>query len=105
MDRLNQTDFEILEVLANGKRNVAANVALEIDADRGYINNRFSYLLSEGLVERVGPKEFSGLYEITPKGRTVVAAKEKYRTDELDEFEQFVDAQTDSHPDNTPSKQ
>lgn len=90
MDRLNQTDFKILAVLAGGKRNVAANVALEIDADRGYINNRFGYLLSEGLVERVGPKERSGLYEITPKGKAAVDHKEKYFSDDVSDFEDFV---------------
>ena len=93
MDRLNKTDFKVLDVLASGKRNVAANVALEIDADRGYINNRFSYLLSEGLVKRVGPKEQSGLYEITAKGQTAVQHREKYLNDEVDDFEAFVEQQ------------
>lgn len=94
MNRLNRTDFEILEVLASGKRNIAANVALEIDADRSYVNNRFSYILEEGLVERVGPKELSGLYEITPKGRVVVENQDKYRSDEVEEFVAFVERQT-----------
>lgn len=93
MDRLNQTDFKILEVLASGKRNVAANVALEIDADRGYINNRFGYLLSEDLVERVGPKERSGLYEITTKGQVAVKHRDTYFTDDIDDFEAYVEQQ------------
>lgn len=97
MDRLNRTDFEILEALADGKRNVAANVALEIDANRSYVNNRFSYILSEGLVERIGPKELSGLYEITPKGRVVVQYQEAYHNDEVDDFEAFVERQTTDH--------
>jgi len=93
MNRLNRTDFAILEVLASGKRNVAANVALEIDADRSYVNNRFSYILEEGLVERVGPKELSGLYEITPKGQAVVRHQDKYRSDRVDNFAAFIDEQ------------
>ena len=101
MNRLNKTDFKILDVLVSGKRNVAANVALEIDADRGYINNRFSYLLSEGLVERVGPKEQSGLYEITAKGQTAVQHREKYLNDEVTDFEAFVEDQTDNGVENT----
>jgi predicted transcriptional regulator len=99
MDRLNRTDFEILEVLASGKRNIAANVALEIDADRSYVNNRFSYILSEGLVERVGPKELSGLYEITPKGQVVVQCREEYRNNKIEDFEAFVEQQIADHPD------
>lgn len=97
MDRLNQTDFKILNVLASGKRNVAANVALEIDVDRGYINSRFGYLLSEDLVERVGPKERSGLYEITSKGQVVVEHKEVYFADDSDDFESFVEQQVSEH--------
>ena len=97
MDRLNQTDFKILNVLASGKRNVAANVALEIDVDRGYINSRFGYLLSEDLVERVGPKERSGLYEITPKGQVAVEHKQVYFADESDDFESFVEQQLSEH--------
>lgn len=97
MDRLNQTDFKILNVLASGKRNVAANVALEIDVDRGYINTRFGYLLSEDLVERVGPKEQSGLYEITAKGQVAVKHKEVYFADESDDFESFVEQQLSEH--------
>ncbi|WP_435099857.1 ArsR family transcriptional regulator [Halorubrum sp. N11] len=93
MDRLNQTDFKILEVLASGKRNVAANVALEIDADRAYINTRFGYLLSEDLVERVGPKEQSGLYVITTKGEIAVEHSEAYFADEINDFEVFVEQQ------------
>jgi predicted transcriptional regulator len=97
MDRLNQTDFKILNVLASGKRNVAANVALEIDVDRGYINSRFGYLLSEDLVERVGPKKRSGLYEITSKGQVVVEHKEVYFADDSDDFESFVEQQVSEH--------
>lgn len=91
MDRINKTDFKILEALADGERNIAANIALEIDADRGYINNRFSYLLSRDLVERVGPKERSGLYQITEKGKVAVEHKQKRLNDEVDDFASFVD--------------
>lgn len=90
MDRINKTDFKILESLTDGERNIAANIALEIDANRGYINNRFSYLLSRGLVRRVGPKERSGLYQITEKGEIAVKHKGKYLNDEVDDFESFV---------------
>lgn len=93
MDLLNPTDFEILEVLLDGTRNIAANIAIEIDTNRSYINSRFSYLLNEDLVERVGPKEESGLYKITEKGKVVVEHKEKYIEDEVDDFEAFVESE------------
>lgn len=93
MDLLNPTDFEILEVLSDGTRNIAANIAIEINANRGYINSRFSYLLNEDLVERVGPKEESGLYKITEKGKVAVEHKEKYIEDEVDDFEAFVESE------------
>ena len=93
MDRINKTDFKILESLADGERNIAANIALEIDANRGYINNRFSYLLSNDLVQRVGPKEQSGLYQITEKGEVAIEHKQRYLNDEVDDFESFVEDQ------------
>jgi len=92
MELLNRTDFKILEVLADGKRNNAANVAVEIDANRSYLNTRFSYLLNEDLVERIGPHEESGLYEITPKGQVVVEHQEAYLNDEINEFDSFIES-------------
>ena len=91
MESLNKTDFDILEVLADGKRNVATNIAIEIEADRGYVNTRLSYLLDEDLVVRVGPKERSGLYEITRKGKLVEENKDKILENEIDNFEEHID--------------
>jgi len=93
MDRANKTDFNILEALADGERNIAANIAIEIDANRGYINNRLGYLRSVDLVQRVGPKEQSGLYQITEKGKLAAENKEKYLNDTVDDFESFIEAQ------------
>jgi predicted transcriptional regulator len=75
--RLNETDFRILTALGNG-RNVASNIALEIDADRGYVNTRLRYLDDVALVERVGPHDASGLYELTERGRFAVSQRELY---------------------------
>ena len=86
---LNETDFDILEVLEGGDRNVAANVAIEIDADRNYVNTRFTQLRNEELVERVGPHDQSGLYEITDKGQVVVEHREEYG--EVDDFSTLVE--------------
>ena len=100
MDRINRTDFNILEALADGERNIAANIALEIDANRGYVNNRFSYLRSMDLVKRVGPKEGSGLYQITEKGKIALKYEEQYFDDEFEDFGAFVEEQlTEQTPD------
>lgn len=72
MAAINPTDYEIMSSIKNRGRNTAANLALELDKDRSYINARFSTLTRLGLVERVGPAPKSGLYEITEKGEQVL---------------------------------
>ena len=83
------TDFLILEVLAENGRNVAPNIALEIDKSRSHVNVRLPVLADYGLVRKVGPAENSGLYEITDRGETTLALREQY--DSSDEFEQLVE--------------
>ena len=63
------TDFQILEALSDGRRNVAANIAIELDKDRAYLNTRLPELEDYGLIKRIGPAENSGLYEITEVGQ------------------------------------
>lgn len=94
MDLLNKTDFEILEVLGEGGRNVAPNIAEEIDASRGYINTRFQTLVAYDLVKKVGPSSNSGLYEITDQGRMAVEHKQAFLDDEIEyDFEEFLQTQ------------
>jgi hypothetical protein len=83
------TDFLILEVLAEKGRNVAPNIALEIDKGRSHVNVRLPVLADYGLVRKVGPAESSGLYEITDRGGAVLALREEY--DSSNEFEQRVE--------------
>lgn len=89
------TDFEILEALSDGKRNTAANLAIEIDRDRAYINSRFPVLADYELVNQVGPAERSGLYEITEKGKIAADNPEAYRDPDVD-FDAFIAARLDS---------
>ena len=89
------TDFLILQYLADGGRNVASNVALEIDKSRSHINVRLPILEDYGLVEKIGPAENSGLYEITPKGRIVLSHREKYDTPDLD-FDALIEQELDA---------
>ena len=83
------TDFLILEVLAEDGRNVAPNIALEIDKSRSHINVRLPQLADYYLVRKVGPAENSGLYEITDKGEAVLALRDQY--DSSDDFEDLVE--------------
>jgi predicted transcriptional regulator len=78
------TDFEILEQLADGKRNVASNLAHHLNKDRAYLNTRFPILHDHGLVERIGPAPSSGLYEITSKGQTALQNRDQYDNPEKD---------------------
>lgn len=86
------TDFDILEALSDGKRNTAANIALEIDRDRAYINTRLPILADHGLLERIGPSPNSGLYEITPRGKAALKHRSAYR-DEAVDFEALVESE------------
>ena len=85
------TDFDILEALSDGKRNTAANIAIEIDRDRAYINTRLPLLADHGLLERIGPAPNSGLYEITPRGRTALKHRSAYH-DESTDFEALIES-------------
>ncbi|MFW5937768.1 MAG: ArsR family transcriptional regulator [Halanaeroarchaeum sp.] len=84
------TDIEVLEALADGRRNTAANLAYHLDKDRSYINTRLPVLTDYGLLERVGPAPNSGLYEITTKGKLVVDHQEKLDDEDVD-FDAFVE--------------
>jgi len=67
------TDFIILESLTDGERNGAVNLAQELDMDRSYVNTRLSILADHKLLDRIGPAQNSGIYQITPLG--VAAAR------------------------------
>jgi len=88
------TDFELLSALSDGKRNTAANLAIEIERNRSYINTRLPVLADYGLVERIGPAERSGLYEITERGLVVLDHREAYDDPDVD-FEALVESEVD----------
>ena len=85
MKLVTPTDFEILDVLSDGRRNNAVNIAAELEKNRSYINTRLPVLRDYGLVERVGPAPNSGLYVITDRGRAVLEHRESYGDEEFDE--------------------
>lgn len=90
MKLVDPTDFEILNALSDGKRNVASNLAIELDRDRAYINSRLPILADYRLVNRIGPAERAGLYEITDKGLTVLNYRDDYHRDDIN-FDDLLD--------------
>ena len=45
------TDFEILQILSNGRRNNAVNIAAHLDKNRAYVNTRLPVLADYGKFE------------------------------------------------------
>jgi len=83
------TDFLILEALENQGRNVATNLQHHTGKSRKNVNIRLPVLADYGLVEKVGPAEHSGLYEVTLRGRLAAFHRDRYG--EVEDFEAFLD--------------
>ena len=83
------TDFLVLEALENHGRNVAPNIAHHTGKNRKNVNTRLPILDDYGLVEKVGPTEHSGLYQITEKGHVVLELRDEY--DDADDFDALVE--------------
>jgi len=90
MKLVDPTDFDVLEVFQEG-RNVAPNVAAELDQDRAYINTRLPQLDDQGLVDKIGPVDNSGLYALTERGRAVIAHRPQYADLDPQAFETLID--------------
>jgi predicted transcriptional regulator len=84
------TDFLILEALQAHGRNVATNLAEHTGKSRKNINSRLPVLADYGLVNKIGPADRSGLYELTKKGKIALMYQDKY--DEVDDFGELVEA-------------
>lgn len=79
------TDFLILEALEENGRNVAPNLAAHTGKSRKNINTRLPVLDDYGLVEKIGPADRSGLYELTARGQTAIRYRDQYGA--VDDFE------------------
>lgn len=88
------TDFLILGALDEHGRNVATNLAHHIPKRRKNINTRMPVLADYGLVEKIGPADESGLYEITAKGRAAIRCRDQY--DDVDDFGHLVESELNS---------
>ncbi|WP_439027030.1 winged helix-turn-helix transcriptional regulator [Haloarchaeobius sp. DT45] len=95
--RLRQpTDFLILEALQAQGRNVATNLAHHTGKSRKNINSRLPVLADYKLVEKIGPADRSGLYEITKKGKIALMYQDQY--DEVDDFGSLIEGPHASDP-------
>lgn len=83
------TDFLILEALEAHGRNVATNLEYHVGKSRKNINTRLPVLADYGLVEKIGPAERSGLYEISREGRIALMYRDQY--DEVEDFEALIE--------------
>ena len=92
------TDFLILEELEDKGRNVATNLAHHTGKSRKNINTRLPVLEDYGLVQKIGPAERSGLYEITSLGKAALVYQDQY--DEVDDFEGLIEGPSPTSADN-----
>lgn len=88
------TDFRILEALYLYGRNVAPNVAIHTDKERRHINTRLPMLADYGLVEKVGPAERSGVYQLTTRGLVAMVLRDRY--DSAEDFDALIEAHLDN---------
>lgn len=86
------TDFLILDALQTHGRNVATNLADLTGKSRKNINTRLPVLADYGLVQKIGPADRSGLYEISDRGERALVYSERY--DEVDDFERLIEQPT-----------
>lgn len=90
--RLNDLDWDILSVMADGKRYTPAYLYNDVGALEKYgddwIRQRVRHLHSEGLIERVGS---SSMYVVSDWGRAALELEDEYN-DEIPpkEFTQRV---------------
>ena len=89
--QLRPMDFSLLSELTEG-RNLAANLHMDLDAARPYVNSRLTLLEDYGLVDRVGPNPNAGLYEITDLGQAALENRDEYY-DENTDFEALIESE------------
>lgn len=69
------TDFEILELMSDGKRYTGSYVGDLLDRKGTYMNSRFRTLAGHGLIQKVGE---STMYTITPLGHAALELRDEY---------------------------
>ena len=67
-----------IQFLGSGPRSRPLQIA--------HVNTRLPHLADRGLVENVGPAEWSGLYELTERGEAALYYRDVYGEKEAEEF-------------------
>lgn len=79
VDLVKPTDFDILEVLSDGRRHDAPDLSGHLDARVQYLNDRLSRLRSQGLVKKPGPApERTAMYVISDLGEVALEMRHSY---------------------------
>ena len=79
VDLVNPTDFEILEVLSDGRRHDAPDLKGHLDKRSKYLNDRLNALRRQGLVRKPGPNpDSTAMYVITPLGEIALELRGDY---------------------------
>lgn len=96
--RLNSVDWDLLEVMADGRRYTQQYLYDDIEELDEYspdwIRKRISHLYDNGLIDKVGS---SAMYEISEWGLTALEYKEKINGEMSPrEAGQFIRSQSDS---------
>nr|WP_084156772.1 hypothetical protein [Haladaptatus cibarius] len=74
---------------------MAANISVEIGKKRTHLNVRLPILEDYGLVQKIGPAESSGLYEITETGKIALRHREQYDSADVD-FDELVERELEN---------
>lgn len=86
-------DFEILDAMEDGTRQTAPNLAVLLEYDRGYVNNRLAALERGGFLRKVGPADNSGICEISERGKLALEYEDSYSRDTADTFRATLERQ------------
>jgi predicted transcriptional regulator len=69
------TDFDILNVMSDGRRYTGSYMGEILNRKGTYMNSRFRTLSGNGLIEKVGN---STMYEITDLGHAALELRDEY---------------------------
>ena len=94
--RLNDLDWDLLSIMADGKRVTPAYLYNDVEAldDRSadWIRRRIKVLHDNGLIEKVGT---SSMYVLTPTGRAALTLEDRAADLSPEEFGEEVHAAAD----------
>lgn len=96
--RLNPMDQQLLELTANGKRQTPKNAAAILDVKSTYVSSRSRSLIRRGYARDPGPRDRSGMFEITDVGRVAAHRIDKQRRGHEATFRELCQRVADNQP-------